>query len=75
MQLQSFLSSADTIQAVEQFENNARDHGVIIQEYHSDNGSAFTSQAFRQKLMDKDQSCRFAGAGSHHQNGRAERGI
>ena len=25
--------------------------------------------------MDKDQTSQFAGAGSHHQNGRAEQGI
>ena len=47
VQLQSFFTAAATIQAVEQFEQNAKDHGIIVQEYHSDNGSAFTSQEFR----------------------------
>ena len=75
VQLQSFWAAGDTIRAVDQFENNAKDYGVIVQEYHSDNGGAFTLQEFRQNLMDKNQTCRFAGAGSHHQNGRAEQGI
>ena len=46
-----------------------------MQECQSDNGTAFTSQAFRQHPLDEGQTERFAGAGSHHQNGRAEQGI
>ena len=46
-----------------------------MKEYHSDNGTAFTAQKFRQHLYDKGQTERFAATGSHHQNGRAERAI
>ena len=59
IQLQSFVNVTATIQSVKQFENDAKDHGIIIKEYHSDNGSVFTSQDLRQYLMDNNQTCRF----------------
>ena len=52
---QSFLSSEETIKAVEAYELNSLDHGVMIQEYHSDNGSAFTSKAFKANLLDNSR--------------------
>ena len=72
VQLQSLSSAEDAIRSVKQFEKDAKDHGIIIKGYQSDNASVFKSQAFRQHLMDNDQTCRFGGVGSHHQNGRAE---
>ena len=44
---------------------NLRDQKII----------AFTSHQFRDHLAKKGQTSRFAGAGSHHQNGRAEQAI
>ena len=75
IQFQSHFTSEETTQAVKQHEAKAHDKGIIAQEHQSDNGTAFTSQAFRQHLLDKGQTERFAGAGSHHQNGRAEQGM
>ena len=75
VEFQSHLSSLETIKAVDNFERIARDNGIIIQQYHSDNGSAFTSKSFREHLKDKGQVAQHSGAGSHHQNGTAERGI
>ena len=70
---QSFLSAEETIKAVEAYELKCLDNGIIVQEYQSDNGSAFTSRKFKDNLCEKEQTSRFSGAGSHHQNGRAER--
>ena len=52
-----------------------RDHGVVPQSFLTDNGSAFTSSGFSDKLRDFSQVIRFAGAGAHHHNGTAERAI
>ena len=46
VQHQSFLSSDETIEAVTCFETRALDYGIIVKEYFSDNGSAFTSKSF-----------------------------
>ena len=75
VEFQSHLSASETIQAVTEFESAARDHGIIIAEYTSDNGSAFTSAAFRSHLQQQGQVSRYSGAGSHHQNGKVERSI
>ena len=75
VEFQSTLSAEDTIRAVTNFEAIARDHGIIVSEYVSDNGSAFTSKAFRAHLFQNCQVSRLSGAGSHHQNGKAERSI
>jgi hypothetical protein len=52
-----------------------RDHGVIVQEYVTDMGAAFTSKAFTEHLEKFEQVIRFAGAGGHHHNSKAERAI
>ena len=75
IQFQSFFSAAKTISAVQRFEANARDNGIVVSQYHSDCGSAFTAKEFRQFLASQGQTNRFSAPGSHHQNGRAERGI
>ena len=43
--------------------------------YQSDNGAAFTSKAFKDELTRKGQMAQYSSAGSHHQNGKAKRGI
>jgi transposase InsO family protein len=75
VEFQSFFSAEETVKAVQRFETHAADRGIRVKEYHSDNGTAFTAQKFRQHLYDKGQTERFAATGSHHQNGRAERAI
>jgi hypothetical protein len=75
VELQCHLNTHDTLAAVEAFEKKARDAGVIPQSYQTDNGSAFTSRGFLSHLAKFSQTVRHSGAGSHHQNGRAERAI
>jgi hypothetical protein len=74
VQHQQTFGAADTIKAKLQFERAAYDDGVIIQDYHTDNG-VFTAQEFLNELVTKGQRIRFAGSGAAHQNGVAERSI
>jgi hypothetical protein len=48
--------------------------GVLAKHYHSDNG-VFSSQAYRDDCVAKQQSQSFSGVGAKHQNARAERAI
>jgi len=41
----------------------------------ADNGSSCTSASFAERLQRFEQTVRFAGAGAHHHNGKAERAI
>jgi transposase InsO family protein len=69
------LTSHETLGAKERFEFSCRDFGVIIQQYLSDNGSAFTSNEFANHLARFEQTARFAGVGAHHHNGIAKKAI
>ena len=75
VEFQKHLNTHETLEAKEKFELMCRDHGVIPQAYHSDNGSSFTSKGFTAKLLEFAQVTSFAGAGAHHHNGTAERAI
>ena len=69
------LDTHSTIAAKEDFEATCRDFGVVVAEYLSDNGTAFTAAAYRQHLSTFAQTTRYAGFGAHHHNGIAERTI
>lgn len=69
------MTSHETLKSKSKFEAIARDSGVIIQSYTSDNGSAFSSVDFNKELAEFKQTVRFAGVGAHHHNGVAERNI
>ena len=75
IELQKTLSSHNTIQAKNAYEDHCRDHGIVPQKYLSDNGSSFKSREFTAHLEQFKQVTRFAGVGAHHHNGHAERGI
>ena len=75
VECQTSTSSHYTLEALDTFEKMAYDNGIIIQKYQSDNGSSFTSKEFRTRLEDQGQEAMYSGAGSHHQNGTAERAI
>ena len=75
VECQTSFSTASTVEAIKEFEQHALDHRVVIKSYQSDNGSAFTSKLFKQRLLDTNKDSRFSAAGSHHQNGKAERAI
>ncbi len=68
------FSASDTISATESFERKARDMGVAVESYHTDNG-VYKSQAFINKLVKDKQSIRFSGVGAKWQNGYAEGAI
>ena len=72
---QVHLNTHETLKAKENFEQTCRDYGVIVTEYLSDNGSAFTSKDYTRHLHEFHQIQRFAGVGAHHHNGVAERSI
>jgi Reverse transcriptase (RNA-dependent DNA polymerase)/GAG-pre-integrase domain len=69
------LTSHETLQSKHKFEAKCRDMGVVIQTYHTDNGSAFSNREFAEDLKQFRQIHTFAGVGAHHQNGVAERAI
>ena len=75
IELQSSLSSHDTLRAKAAYEASCRDYGVVPKTYTSDNGKAFTSQDFTNHLANFHQITKFAGVGAHHQNAIAERSI
>ena len=55
-------------------ELEARSCGVEPQTFHTDNG-IFKSRQFEDEINSNDQTMHQSGVGTHHQNGRAERGI
>ena len=75
VECQQSTSSHYTLEGVNNFEKIAYNNGIIIQGYQSDNGSSFTSKEFRDRLDEHGQEALYSGAGSHHQNGTAERAI
>jgi hypothetical protein len=68
------LNTHETLAAVQKFEALLQDFGVVVQEYRSDQGGAFTSKGFAEKLRVFGQIQSFAGIGAHHQSA-AERAI
>ncbi|KAL7579713.1 hypothetical protein ACA910_021857 [Epithemia clementina (nom. ined.)] len=73
--MQAHLNTHETLQSKENFELLCRNVGVVPQEYLTDNGSAFKSREYTASLVEFKQIYRFAGTGTHHQNGVAERAI
>ena len=68
------FNASDTINAKVQFEQHARNVGVSVDAYHTDNG-IYKSRAFTEELANNYQSIRFSGVGAHWQNGAAEGAI
>ena len=76
VKFQTFFSAQETIKAIKRCEQKVRDNGITIQEHQFDNGSSFTSQSLKEHPLEEEgQTSQFSGAGSHHQNGRAKRGM
>jgi hypothetical protein len=69
------LGTMDTLVAKHSFEQMALANGVAVQNYHGDNGAAFTSREFNKHILDMEQGFTFSGVGAHHQNGVAKRVI
>lgn len=71
---QVHLDAAETIEAKIKYEREAYNTGVIVQQYHTDNG-IFGTAEFVDELLSKEQTVRFSGVGAPHMNGIAERSI
>ena len=69
------LTTHETLQAKEHFEQMCCDYGVIPQTYMSDNGKPVVSRNYEQHLATFKQIQNFAGVGAHHHNGMAECAI
>ena len=69
------LTTHETLQAKEHFEQMCHNYGVIPQTYMSDNGKPFVSRNYEQHLATFKQIQNFAGVGAHHHNGMAECAI
>ena len=68
------LTSEETYAAKRAFERFAKQHGVIIQHYHADNGR-FADNMFINACEQQKQQLTFCGVNAHFQNGIAERSI
>lgn len=72
--LQQSTDIKETMKAKQAFELHARDMGISIKGYHSDNGT-FRANKWMRDCITKQQAMTFAGVNAHHQNGMAERRI
>ena len=68
------LSATDMIMSKNAFEQTARDMGVNVQEYHTDNG-VYKAKAFADEIHKNLQSIRYSAVGAKWQNGIAENAI
>lgn len=67
-------TAQETVTSKHALERHAREEGIVIRGFHSDNG-IFASSAFRQDCENQSQKLTYSGVGAHHQNGVAERNI
>jgi hypothetical protein len=72
--LQKSTGVAETVEAKNAFERQARMYGVSISHYHADNG-IFAEPKFIQVIQQDNQTISFCAVNAHHQNGRAEKKI
>jgi hypothetical protein len=76
IEIQSSLSSHDTLRVKLAYERMCCDSGVVIQTYMSDNCKSFTSKEFAEHLSEYYQTSKFAGVEAHHHIAQeAERAI
>jgi hypothetical protein len=71
---QTDLTAEQTICGKQTVEKGARDAGIEVKSYHTDNGT-FTSAEFRARCDAQIQDLSFSGAHTHHQNSIAEHSI
>ena len=72
---QQHLNPHETLKTKQDFKLKCKNAGVIPLEYISDNGSAFSSKFYAAHLSNFSQIQPFAGVGTHHHNGVAEKAI
>ena len=72
---QVHLNSDETLAGKKTFEALLARHGVIVQSYISDNGTAFRNADYTAHLEQFHQHIAYSSVGAHHSNGTAERAI
>jgi hypothetical protein len=72
--LQKDSSSLETLKAKHAWELYARERGIIVRNYHADNGR-FVDNAWKNSLLEENQGIAYCGVNAHWQNGIAERRI
>ena len=75
VELQTHLNSHETLNSKKSFEEMCSRAGVVVQNYLSDNGTAFRNQDFIKHLEAFHQTMKHSAVGAHHANGIAERNI
>jgi hypothetical protein len=68
------FSSSETIRAKQNFEQLALSHGVLVEDYLTDNG-IFSKTQFLDHIRQHNQQVHFCGVNAHHKNAVAERAI
>ena len=68
------INTTETVKAKLNFEREYQSHGVVINEYHTDNG-IFNASEFMEGLLKKHKKMKFSGSGTSYQNGPAECAI
>jgi hypothetical protein len=66
--------SLETLKAKHAWELFARERGIIVKNYHADNGR-FVDNAWKDSLLEENQEITYCGVNAHCQNGIAERRI
>jgi uncharacterized protein with PIN domain len=62
------MTSQETVEAKQAFEQFTANHGVAIKHYHADNGR-FADNAFKQHCKQYNQTISYCGVNAHFQNG------
>lgn len=68
------FSSSETIRAKQNFEQSALGHGVLVEDYLTDNG-IFSKTQFVEHIRQHNQQIHYCGVNAHHKNAVAERAI
>jgi Integrase core domain. len=68
------FSSSETIWAKQNFEQSVLGHGVLIEDYLTDNG-IFSKTQFVDHISQHNQQIHYCGVNAHHKNAVAERAI
>lgn len=68
------FSSSETIRAKQNYEQMALAHGVLVEDYLTDNG-VFSKTKFVDHIRQHNQQIHYCGVNAHHKNSVAERAI
>jgi hypothetical protein len=66
--MQKDSSSLDTLKAKHAWELFARERGIVIKNYHADNGR-FVDNAWKDSLLEENQGITYCGVNAHWQTG------